>query len=84
MVPKRTGRKRKRGSAGPWEGDAAMTDGDASRQDGPAQLELEDPTTLKRKLRDNVGKYEVEALGLIKHTHRYRGKGGRRGLAKAD
>jgi general transcription factor 3C polypeptide 5 (transcription factor C subunit 1) len=27
---------------------------------------------LRRKLQDNVGKYQVEAVGIIKHTHRFR------------
>lgn len=28
---------------------------------------------MRRRLADNVGKYEVEAVGLVKHTHRFRG-----------
>lgn len=33
---------------------------------------LDDPKVLKRKLQDNVDGYHVEAVGIIKHTHRFR------------
>lgn len=67
-VPKRTGRKRKRGSNGPWEGDVATSDG------APGTLAPEDPRELRRKLQDTVGTYEAEAVGKIKQTHRFRGE----------
>lgn len=77
-VPKRTGRKRKRGSDGPWqEGVVNEPTKDAS---GPAsasclysQSQLDETKILRRKLQDNVERYEAEAIGVIKHTHRYRG-----------
>jgi general transcription factor 3C polypeptide 5 (transcription factor C subunit 1) len=77
-VPKRTGRKRKRGSDAPFSGDytaSSVLDGrikqsdtlrSQSRQDGPAKL--------MRTLKDNIGKYNVEAVATIEQTHRYRGK----------
>lgn len=69
-VPKRTGRKRKRGTDGPWEGDASPAGDD---QQVSSQGRADHPKTLLRKLQDNVGSYRVETAGVIKHTHRYRG-----------
>ncbi|UKZ70601.1 uncharacterized protein TrAtP1_011576 [Trichoderma atroviride] len=75
-VPKRTGRKRKRGTNEPWQGDVDFQGIDPS---APASENVrsigrhDDPRLLRRKLEDNVGKYHVEAAGLIKHTHRFRG-----------
>ncbi|KAJ3482169.1 hypothetical protein NLG97_g7639 [Lecanicillium saksenae] len=72
MVPKRTGRKRKRGSSGPWEGDQDIRDADqASSVCSIARQD--EPKILKRKLQDNVGRYKVDAVGIINHTHRFRG-----------
>lgn len=34
---------------------------------------LDDPKILRRKLQDNVGRYKVDAVGVINHTHRFRG-----------
>ncbi|POR31041.1 Transcription factor tau subunit sfc1 [Tolypocladium paradoxum] len=83
-VPKRTGRKRKRGADGPWQGDIEIGDADAtaftsSSSHSPSEgkvcsiARLDDPKVLRRKLADNVDKYQVEAVGTIKHTHRFRG-----------
>lgn len=83
-VPKRTGRKRKRGTAGPWQGDIDIRDADvtaftSSSSHSPSGgnvcsiARLDDPKVLRRKLADNVDKYQVEAVGTIKHTHRFRG-----------
>jgi general transcription factor 3C polypeptide 5 (transcription factor C subunit 1) len=73
-VPKRTGRKRKRGSDEPWQGQIEQPVQDASPS---AMLHskagLDDPKVLRRKLQDNPDRYEAEAVGVIKHTHRYRG-----------
>lgn len=75
-VPKRTGRKRKRGTNGPWEGDVEAT----GAEDQPPMNEgvasyarLDDPKVLRRKLEDNVDDYHVEAVGIIRNTHRFRG-----------
>ncbi|KXX72957.1 Transcription factor tau subunit sfc1 [Madurella mycetomatis] len=75
-VPKRTGRKRKRGSDGPWEGEIEPA---ASGEDGLTSPSVfsrdrhDAPRLLRRKLQDNVGKYQVEPIGIINNTHRYRG-----------
>lgn len=76
-VPKRTGRKRKRGEDGSFQGDTAMSGGGAesgTSQEICSTSRLDHPAVLRRMLEDNVGKYVVEAVGLVKHTHRYRGK----------
>ncbi|KAL6902449.1 RNA polymerase III transcription factor IIIC subunit domain-containing protein [Trichoderma evansii] len=75
-VPKRTGRKRKRGTNEPWQGDVEFQGIDPSAPASDNVLSIgrhDDPRLLRRKLEDNVGKYHVEAAGLIKHTHRFRG-----------
>ncbi|KAK2624008.1 hypothetical protein QTJ16_006642 [Diplocarpon rosae] len=84
-VPKRTGRKRKRGSQDPFTADgnvaastlATETDSDIQADiPQPPTLNsvsgMDDPTKLLRKLKDNVGEYRVEAVGEIRQTHRYR------------
>ena len=79
-VPKRTGRKRKRGSQEPYQihdGDAANAKevgaGDAAATGRPQGLELDAKGILKR-LKDNVGKYHVEAVGRIERTNVFRGQ----------
>ncbi|KAF4873873.1 Transcription factor tau subunit sfc1 [Colletotrichum siamense] len=75
-VPKRTGRKRKRGTDGPWEGEVEMTDAPRSRSPREqicSKSRLDNPKVLRRKMQDNVDNYDVEAVGVIKHTHRFRG-----------
>ncbi|KAI0397331.1 hypothetical protein F5Y17DRAFT_416121 [Xylariaceae sp. FL0594] len=77
-VPKRTGRKRKRGSNVPFSGN---TDTSPSRAMGlPAphttvgSVDLRDtPKRILRKLQDNRDRYQVEAVGMIRDSHRYRG-----------
>ncbi|KAK3297002.1 RNA polymerase III transcription factor IIIC subunit-domain-containing protein [Chaetomium fimeti] len=75
-VPKRTGRKRKRGTDGPWEGEVEQTADGGSSAVSPEVLSrdrLDTPQVIRRKLQDNVGKYAVEPIGVINNTHRYRG-----------
>ncbi|ROW02778.1 hypothetical protein VSDG_01884 [Cytospora chrysosperma] len=73
-VPKRTGRKRKRGSDEPWQGQIEQPVQDASPSATlHSKAGLDDPKVLRRKLQDNPDRYEAEAVGVIKHTHRYRG-----------
>ncbi|EOO01481.1 putative transcription factor tau subunit sfc1 protein [Phaeoacremonium minimum UCRPA7] len=75
-VPTRTGRKRKRGSDEPFQGDTDMQISTTPTDGSPnicSNSQLDDPKLLRRKLEDNVGRYQVEPVGVIKHTHRYRG-----------
>ncbi|KAH6666860.1 RNA polymerase III transcription factor IIIC subunit-domain-containing protein [Halenospora varia] len=78
-VPKRTGRKRKRGSQDPYMFPEEI---DLEQQrmstSGPtpslrSQSRLDTPAELLRTLRDNVDKYKIDPVGEIKYTHRYRG-----------
>lgn len=98
-VPKRTGRKRKRGTQGPWldsngnaaedsesiqpakkllipyHGESIMPPDEESLSHNIAsQSRRDDPVTLKRIMKDNIGKYTFEPVAKIKRTHRYRGK----------
>lgn len=75
-VPKRTGRKRKRGSDEPWQGNAdepSHTENQPPSESLRSKAKLDEAKILRRKLQDNIGRYEAEAVGIIKHTHRYRG-----------
>ncbi|KFA79864.1 hypothetical protein S40288_03775 [Stachybotrys chartarum IBT 40288] len=75
-VPRRTGRKRKRGSDGPWLGDLEVADVDADSVPSTTVCSVarkDDPKLLRQKLEENVGKYHVEAVGTTRHTHRFRG-----------
>jgi general transcription factor 3C polypeptide 5 (transcription factor C subunit 1) len=78
-VPKRTGRKRKRGSQDPYLADNgqssfdARVNGSETNFDIPISVRNDNPVTLRRMLQDNVDKYTWKAVGTIKHTHRFRG-----------
>ncbi|KAA8564675.1 hypothetical protein EYC84_011580 [Monilinia fructicola] len=76
-VPKRTGRKRKRGSQDPYTNDVDPKSTTISGENSTSNIQshsLNDkPTSILKKLRDNVGKYTVEAVGAIEQSHRYRG-----------
>ncbi|EKG18906.1 Transcription factor IIIC subunit 5 [Macrophomina phaseolina MS6] len=60
-VPKRTGRKRKRGSDGPWVEDPAAVEAPHT-----------DPQVLLRSLRDNPDNYSIQPIGLAHENHRFR------------
>ncbi|KAL2788276.1 RNA polymerase III transcription factor IIIC subunit-domain-containing protein [Aspergillus keveii] len=65
-VPKRTGRKRKRGSNEPFVEDPARGNPGTAPPRPTAREVL-------RTLRDNEGKYQVEPVGLVERTHVFRG-----------
>jgi general transcription factor 3C polypeptide 5 (transcription factor C subunit 1) len=78
-VPKRTGRKRKRGSQDPYtdDGEPVLSpeeDDGAAEANLSSQSRLDHPPTILRKLKDNVSKYKIEAVAEIRQTHRFRGK----------
>lgn len=64
-APRRTGRKRKRGSTGPFLAEAEQSDG-KTRPTAP------DRTIALRTLQDNPDKYKITAVGEIKQSHRFR------------
>ncbi|KAI2609267.1 hypothetical protein GGR54DRAFT_618412 [Hypoxylon sp. NC1633] len=75
-VPKRTGRKRKRGTDDPFTGvgDVAKATDVTSNVDQISSVGRHDmPKSILRKMQDNVDDYLVEAVGSVKNTHRYRG-----------
>jgi general transcription factor 3C polypeptide 5 (transcription factor C subunit 1) len=63
-VPKWTGRKRKRGTNGPFVMDESES-GSAGPDRRPASTRL-------RSLQDNVGRYTVEPVGRVERTHTFR------------
>ena len=78
-VPRRTGRRRRKGSTGPFrfpeeETAAGETDdarrGEGARRDGAA--DRMDARALVRSLRDNRTAYTVHALGTVAQVHRFR------------
>jgi general transcription factor 3C polypeptide 5 (transcription factor C subunit 1) len=77
-VPKRTGRKRKRGSDDLFEfhDDAGSPLSPPAFGQSPnllSQSRLDTPKELQRRLRDTKGFYQIEAVGTTSQTHRYRG-----------
>lgn len=62
-VPRRTGRRRKRGTDEPFT-DAPSEDSGYSRRSA---------NDLRRSLEDNVGRYQVEPVGMVNRTHVFRG-----------
>ena len=75
-VAKRTGRRRKKGSNAPFEGEIEMADAPSPIILDPticSRSRLDSPKVLRRKLQDNVDTYDVEPVGVISHTHRFRG-----------
>lgn len=65
-VPKRTGRRRKKGSNDPFTEPHPVATGHSV----PSRRAAHD---LLRSLRDNVGNYRVEAVGRVDRTHVFRG-----------
>lgn len=73
-IPKRTGLKRKRGSDGPfWE----PNDSSASLPDGsyPSPSVGSQAKRFLRSLQDNEGQYQIEVVGQVIDTYRFRGLG---------
>ncbi|KAL8725775.1 MAG: hypothetical protein Q9166_007140 [cf. Caloplaca sp. 2 TL-2023] len=67
-VPKRTGRKRKRGSDGEWQDDDSGVPSSQRR----LLSDPEDARRLVRSMRGNPDRYNVEPVGSVKQTHRFR------------
>jgi general transcription factor 3C polypeptide 5 (transcription factor C subunit 1) len=63
-VPKRTARKRKRGL------DEPFTNSSPAGETGPERRTAGD---VLQSLRDNVGRYQVEPVGLVQRSHVFRG-----------
>ena len=63
-VPKRTGRKRRRGTSGPF-----LANEEANQ--GASQTYVDAPTIYK-SLQDNASTYKVSLVGIVDETHRFR------------
>lgn len=73
-VPKRTGLKRKRGTSGPFQESLQGRDClPTSLDHEPAALVPRDTHYMLRGLRDNPKKYQIQPVGAIFQTHRFRG-----------
>ena len=75
IVPKRTGRKRKRGSTDPYQFIGADSENlnpnsHTSASKVPHKI-YQDPI---RSLQDNDPNIDIQAVGLIERTHRFRSK----------
>ncbi|PGH00579.1 hypothetical protein AJ80_09150 [Polytolypa hystricis UAMH7299] len=71
-VPKRTGRKRKRGSSEPYRYEDSTS---ATASSTTTTTTPHAPTSarhLLRTLRDNVGTYDIEPVGRVERTHVFR------------
>ncbi|KZM27092.1 tau 95 subunit of transcription factor TFIIIC [Ascochyta rabiei] len=71
-VPKRTGRKRKRGTTGPFLSELEaqrITDGAAASLVKSTYVEA---STIYQSLHDNASRYEVAFAGVVDETHRFR------------
>jgi hypothetical protein len=66
-VPKRTGRKRKRGSQDVFQDGSHDP---AHSQNGNVRIH---PTELLQMLKDNSERYSIDVVGKINHTQRFRG-----------
>ncbi|KAJ4377589.1 tau 95 subunit of transcription factor TFIIIC [Neocucurbitaria cava] len=73
-VPKRTGRKRKRGSSGPFlaEGDAVANSNGASNSTSSSKHSYASASTIYRSLQDNASSYKIAIAGVVDETHRFR------------
>ncbi|RKF75272.1 General transcription factor 3C polypeptide 5 [Golovinomyces cichoracearum] len=72
-IPKRTGRKRKRGSQDAFSGlDSSLSGAGVEIPSLRSQGRLDTPVELQRKLKDTIGRYKIEVVGQIRQTHRYR------------
>ncbi|RAR03714.1 transcription factor tfiiic complex a box associated subunit [Stemphylium lycopersici] len=73
-VPKRTGRKRKRGTTGPFlaEDGIEQNGNQASSGGAPSNTAYVDAPTIYRSLQDNASSYKVTLIGVVDETHRFR------------
>ncbi|KAH7135309.1 RNA polymerase III transcription factor IIIC subunit-domain-containing protein [Dendryphion nanum] len=72
-VPKRTGRKRKRGTAGPFlteEEIIGSVSGSKSKSKPPTPYV--DASVIYRSVKDNATEYSVAPVGIIDEAHRFR------------
>jgi general transcription factor 3C polypeptide 5 (transcription factor C subunit 1) len=73
-VPKRTGRKRKRGTSGPFLTEDEIGGHSNAESNGSTQANKTyvDAPTIYRSLQDNASTYKVALAGVVDETHRFR------------
>ncbi|KAF3045974.1 tau 95 subunit of transcription factor TFIIIC [Didymella heteroderae] len=71
-VPKRTGRKRKRGTTGPFLAECEHGGASNGTNKGPTNNNYVEAAEVYRSLQDNASKYEVAFAGIVDETHRFR------------
>ncbi|CAN9240997.1 unnamed protein product [Alternaria alternata] len=73
-VPKRTGRKRKRGTSGPFlsEDEVGSHGNGVSNGSTTVNKTYVDASTIYRSLQDNASTYKVTLAGVVDETHRFR------------
>ena len=72
-VPRRTGRKRKRGTTGPFLAEDELEEASNGTYTRPTNNYVE-AAGVYRSLQDNASKYKVAFAGIVDETHRFRGK----------
>lgn len=78
-VPKRTGRKRLRGTTGPFLTKDELQESTNSTDQGLATSANSthiEASEVYRILQDNASRYKVAFAGVVDETHRFRGKHG--------
>jgi general transcription factor 3C polypeptide 5 (transcription factor C subunit 1) len=71
-VPRRTGRKRKRGSDDPFENHGDRQESSNGDTEGTATSIPVTAEQLRRRLVDNKDAYTIQPVATIKQTHRFR------------
>lgn len=75
-VPKRTGRKRKRGTTGPFLAEDDHVGASDASSAGRTNNNCVEAADIYRTLQDNESKYQVAFAGVVYETQRFRGKHG--------
>lgn len=75
-VPKRTGRKRKRGTSEPFvsEEESTVSSAGADGRSPQSNKAYVDAATVYRSLQDNASTYKVQVSGMVDEVHRFRGE----------
>lgn len=73
-VPKRTGRKRKRGTTGPFLTEYEVQGLTNSIAPNAVETTHVEASEIYRTVHDNASRYKVAFAGVVDETHRFRGK----------
>ena len=73
-VPKRTGRKRKSGTTGPFLTEDQIQGVASGTDTNPPKNTYVEASEIYRVLQDNASHYRVAFAGIVDETHRFRGK----------